>query len=189
MRRRATTLGEVDKTFLAFGKAMAAWALIERALYNWFEHLTLLDTGLAKSIYFSAKSTSNRLDMIRAALKCLRLDENEQTFITEAINVVGKYSSFRNKLAHGEFTFDGEIVETKHTGRKIAKEKAISREELRVATQNFIELTNLLNNALGFAQGYPESEDESLVICLAQLRELPAEAKGKVLNIAKARKV
>jgi hypothetical protein len=187
MRRRPTSLAEVDKTFLAFGKAMAAWALIERALYNWFEHLTLLDANLAKSIYFSAKSTPNRLDMIRAALDTLELDENEQAFIAEAVNVVGKYSSFRNKLAHGEFTFDGEIVETKHTIRK-TKGEAINREELRVASQNFFELTNLLNTALGFVQGYPESEDESLEICLAQLRELPAQAKSKVRNIAKTRR-
>jgi hypothetical protein len=185
MRQPTTSLGEVDRTFLAFGRAMAAWALIERALYTWFEHLTLLDTGVTKPIYFSAKSTSSRLDLLRAAIGAIELGKNEKVFITEAISVVVKYSSFRNKLAHGEFTFDGEIIETKQTSRKAVKEKSISREDLHRASQNFMVLTNLLNNALGFVEGYPESEDESIEICIVQLRELPVHAHSNVSNTTK----
>jgi hypothetical protein len=44
-----------DRTLLAFGRAMAAWARIEVGFYASFEHITAFDMRQAKPIYYSAR--------------------------------------------------------------------------------------------------------------------------------------
>ena len=46
----ALPLYNTDRTLLAFGRAMAAWARIEVGFYAWFEHITLFDARQAKPI-------------------------------------------------------------------------------------------------------------------------------------------
>jgi hypothetical protein len=110
---------------------MAAWARIEVGFYTWFEPITPFDMRQAKPIYYSATSFKSRLDLLRAALDGIQLDRNEETFIRAAMAVVIGYNSFRNKLAHGEFTFDGLLIEGKHVDRRRARAEAISAEQLQ----------------------------------------------------------
>jgi hypothetical protein len=183
MRARSQGSIEKDKIFLSFGKTMALWALLERSLYEWFQHITLLDGKIAKPLYFSAKSTSNRLEILRATLKSTSLDEAERVFIEEAIKLVQNYSSFRNKLAHGEFTFEGQVIESKHHDRKKAIEKSISQEAIEIAGRNFSSLTLIIREAHDLAIGYEPTEKSSLEICLQQLKELPREANSTTPNV------
>jgi len=180
-------LGTRDKTFLAFGKAMAEWALLERALYDWFEHLTLLSEPRAKAIYFAAKNTSNRLDLLRAAIGTSGIEADAQNFITEAIKRVVNYSTFRNKLAHGEFTFEGQIIESK-LPRKTAREKAVTKEQLEIAIGNLTILTTAIRSALDFAKGMSETEEESLALCLQQVLESPLQADSTTSNQKSAKR-
>jgi hypothetical protein len=105
---------------------MAAWARIEVGFYTWFEPITPFDMRQAKPIYYSATSFKSRLDLLRAALDGIQLDRKEETFIRAAMAVVIGYNSFRNKLAHGEFTFDGLLIEGKHVDRRRARRSHLS---------------------------------------------------------------
>lgn len=111
-RSKSSELSEKDKSFLAFGKAMAAWASLESGFYAWFEHVTMLDTRIATPLYYSASNFKSRLDMLRAAMQSFQIEDEELKFIKEAIKRAIDYSGFRNKLAHGEFTLEGLIIES-----------------------------------------------------------------------------
>jgi len=78
-----------------------AWARIEVGFYAWFEHITAFDMRQAKPIYYSATNFKSRLDLLRAAMDGVRLERAEEMFIKAAMDVVIRYNSFRNKLAHG----------------------------------------------------------------------------------------
>jgi hypothetical protein len=143
-RSKSSELSEKDKSFLAFGRAMAAWASLESGLYAWFEHVTLLDTRKATPLYYSATNFKSRLDLLRAAMQSFQIEDDELKFLTAAIKRAVEYNGFRNKLAHGEFTFEGLIIESKHPDRKIARDTAIDRSGLDIAAQNFRALAELM---------------------------------------------
>src|SRR5258708_31729701 len=155
-------LSERDNAFLSFGKAMAAWPLLESALYVWFEHATLLDMKQAKPIYYSATNFKSRLDLLRAAIRSNAMELDELEFIKSAIKLAIDYNSFRNKLAHGEFTVEGLIIESKHIDRKLAKESAVKRKDLDVASTNFRALADLMWAARDVALGFNELDFTTL---------------------------
>src|ERR1700721_3843942 len=83
--------------------------------------------------------------MLRSAIEGVRLDRNEAEFIRQAMKISTPYNSFRNKLCHGEFTFDGLLVEGKHADRKRASARAIFAVELAWFTERFNEFATLLS--------------------------------------------
>lgn len=99
---------------------MAAWAKLEKGFYAWFEHITLLDMRQAQPLYFAPTSFKARTNLIRAALKSNQLESDEQKFIEKALGRADQYNSFRNKLAHGEFTIEGLLIESKELDYKAA---------------------------------------------------------------------
>jgi hypothetical protein len=164
-----------DNAYLAYGKALAAWASVERACYAWFEHLTLLGEQQARGIFYSARSFDGRMGMLKAALEHSGIMEAEITdFAKEAFKKASTFSKFRNTLAHGEFTYEGLLIEGKHPPKK-AKELAIDGEKLRIATQNFQNLANLIHEVLYFVDEIktPESSPRK---CLQLILELPDQA-------------
>jgi hypothetical protein len=184
MRRTRTItpdLGDRDSAFLAFGKAMAAWARLEAGFYGWFEHITLLDLKQAKPLYYSATNFKSRTDLLRAAIVGTRLESAEQDFIEEAVKVAVQYNSFRNKLAHGEFTLEGLIIESKHADRAKAKEKAIGLPQLAVYTDRFNILANLLWQARDLAVGFDDESDPdaTLETCKQRATELLREVNAE----------
>ncbi|MBR0768477.1 hypothetical protein JQ590_09540 [Bradyrhizobium diazoefficiens] len=152
-----------DQAFLAFGKAMAAWARIEMGFYGWFEHVTGLDLRQAKPIYYSATSFKSRLDLIRAAMDGVIVDETEVIFLQEAFKLAQRCNSFRNKLAHGEFTIDGLVIQGKHVDRTIARAEAISLDHLAAYTVAFNEFSGLLFQARDVAENFFDDEPDDLV--------------------------
>ena len=149
-----------DQAFLAFGKAMAAWAGIEAGLYGWFEHLTGLDLHQAKPIYYSATNFKSRLDLIRAAIAGVQAEKGEIDFIEEAMKLAQPCNSFRNKLAHGEFTIDGLVIQGKHASRAAAREEAISQVHLRHYALCFEEFASVLLYAREVAEGFIDEDHE-----------------------------
>ncbi|WP_315742396.1 hypothetical protein [Bradyrhizobium sp. SZCCHNR1075] len=164
-----------DRTLLAFGRAMAAWARIEVGFYTWFEHITAFDMRQAKPIYYSATNFKSRLDLLRAAIEGVQLDRAEETFIKAAMDVVIRYNSFRNKLAHGEFTFDGLLIEGKHVDRRQARAEAISAEQLQRFAALATEFSTILSRAYDLAFGVSEDDDNlaTLEKCTEQMKALP----------------
>ncbi|WJR74929.1 hypothetical protein [Bradyrhizobium sp. NP1] len=169
------TLSNTDRTLLAFGRAMAAWARIEVGFYAWFEHITVFDMRQAKPIYYSATNFKSRLDLLRAALDGVRTDHDEEAFIKAAMDVVIKYNSFRNKLAHGEFTFDGLLIEGKHVDRQRARAEAISVDQLQRFANLATEFAAVLYRAHDLAFGPLDDDDElsSLEMCTERIKSLP----------------
>ena len=168
-------ISERDRAFLAFGKAMAAWASLEKGLYGWFEHITLIDMRQAQRLYFTATSFKAGTDLIRAAQDVYHVEDDENEFLKAALGVATHYSSFRNKLAHGEFTFEGLIIESKHADRSAAEKNAITHPQLEKAAACFQELATLLWKARDIALGFmPEDEPEaSLEKCTEEVADLP----------------
>jgi hypothetical protein len=149
-----------EKAYLAFGKAMAAWAKVEVGFYVWFEHISDIDLRQAKPIYYSATSFKSRMDLVRGAIEGHAPTSDEQIFIDQAMKLAIPYNSFRNKLAHGEFTLDGLIIEGKHVDRKQARAKAISLVELSKFTVRFNEFADLLFRARELALGFEDHDDD-----------------------------
>jgi hypothetical protein len=175
----AMGLSNQDQAFLLFGRAMAAWAKVERAFYAWFEHITLLDMRQAQPLYYAVTNFRSRMDLISAGLAFVKLDcKEEEEFIGKAIKLARNYSSFRNRLAHGEFTIDGLIVEGRTVDRAEARKNAISHEQLRAAANNFQTLADLLWQArdLGLMGEIEDEPDASLSGCIQRLRDLPRRA-------------
>jgi hypothetical protein len=168
-------VGNTDKTLLAFGKAMAAWARIEIGFYIWFEHIGAFDTRQARPIYYSATNFKSRMDLIRAAMEGVKLDREEEEFINAAIKVAIRYNSFRNKLAHGEFTFDGLLVEGKHVDRRKARAEAISANQLQAFAKLANEFSMILYTARDVALGVAEHDQEytTLASCTESVKALP----------------
>jgi hypothetical protein len=184
MRAPQLAMSNKDKALLQFGKTMAAWANLEKAFYGWFEHITSLDMRQAQPLYFAPTSFKARIDLLRAAMVAFYLKDDERAFIEKALGLAVHYSGFRNKLAHGEFTFEGVIIESKHADRKAAREKGITQEQLKNAANVFQELTNILWKARDIAIGM-EIEDEpeaSLETCAQQVDELPRFESPKKNN-------
>jgi hypothetical protein len=175
----SVALSESDRAHLLFGKAMAAWAKLERGFYAWFEHATLMDMHQAQPLYFSVTNFKSRMDLLRAALDAVTLDSpDEELFVRGAMGLAIQYNSFRNKLAHGDFTFDGLIIESKVVDRATARRQAISHTQLGIAATNFQALADLLWLARDLSIGQiPEDDPEASVkACVARVDALPRRA-------------
>jgi hypothetical protein len=184
-------LSKRNNAFFLFGKAMAAWARLEAGLYAWFEHVENMDMRQAKPLYYAVNSFKGRLDLIRAAIETVHVEEIEQAFIESAMNLAVQYNGFRNKLAHGEFTLDGLIIEGKHADHHKALEAAISHEKLQTYSDRFNVLANLLWQARDLALGFIDDiePDASVEKCQQQVIELlrQVQAEKRIQSAAKRR--
>ena len=178
----ATSPNTRDRTLLTYGKALGKWAEIEKALYDWFRYATLLDDRPARAIFYSATAFRGRLDMLDALVDLEQLEAADIEFLEAASKKCIQYSGFRNKLAHGAFSFDGtQILQGKHP-YKIARENALALDDLVIAASNFENLADAIQAALFISQGADPPEEEplsSLEKCLAQVRTLPIEANSR----------
>ena len=100
---RESKLSTGDSFYLQYGKAMAAWADLERALSDWFRRAIEPDGSKdvsAQEIYYSARSFNGRADMLKAASNSSLLTIEERKFVRAALKKATDYNSFRSKLAH-----------------------------------------------------------------------------------------
>jgi hypothetical protein len=168
-----------DKTLLEFGKVMSEWSKIERCLFYWFAYATLLDDAPARCIFYSANSFRARVDMLEAVVNLNKLEENETAVIKAGIKRAVQWSAFRNKIAHGEFSFDQQNIVQGKLPPRAAKAKAISFEHLQRARRNFRELSDALYAGLDLTFGPGENADDGLLAslegCLEVIQSLPSQ--------------
>jgi hypothetical protein len=169
---------------LAFGRTLGQWALIEERLSYWLEFATGLPYEMSRAMFFAPRTFSARTDLLEAALKHnIRLCQCADDFIKAATTKAGKYSSFRNQLAHGEQTFDARgtsptfkqviLISGKRHPHKAA-DTAITIGRLEIANGNFRELTKLLMDVSEFVHG--QAGPTRPVECLQLMYELPNQA-------------
>lgn len=170
-----------DDFHLAFGRALGQWAVIEERLSLWFWYATGMPYSMARAMFFAPRTFSARTDLLEAALKYGTIEPPEALeFIKQATNKAGKYSSFRNQLAHGEQTFDVRkdaptfkqviLISGKHHPI-IAANNAVTIARLEVATANYREVARLLMDVHEFLEN--RSDPTLPGECLRQLNELP----------------
>ena len=87
----------------AYGVAMAQWGGVERGLYLWFVHATQMKEKVARAVLYSARSFNARAEMLQAVIdQAAHLAPERLDFIQKALGRAWGYSSFRNRMAHGE---------------------------------------------------------------------------------------
>jgi hypothetical protein len=175
-------LAESQREFhLAFGQALGQWALIEERLSYWFEAATRMPYKMARAMFFSPRSFSARADILEAALSNnFVFCHCSLEFIKAATKKTGNFSKFRNRLAHGEQSFDArkDSPTFKQTilisGKDIpetAADNAVTIARLNEATAYFRELARLLMDVFEFVSG--QRTPDTPVECLRLLNELP----------------
>lgn len=170
---------------MAFGRAFGQWALIEERLFYWFHYATGLPGDLARIIYYSHRTFQGRSLMLENVLETRPLKvPGAQEFIVAAIKKAVQFNGFRNKLAHGDPTFDVRggsptfkqviLLQARH-GIYEAAETAVTMAQLGTATNNFRELARLIMDVFDFLNSGVEPDKPAE--CLKQVLALPDRAE------------
>ncbi len=181
-------LGEATLEFYHFyGHALARWSQLETALYYWFERTTGMQDAMARAIFYGARGFFARAEMLDAAIEhAATLSPTETAFLREALKKAKSYSSFRNKIAHGEprlnvveGTPETKLHYTITQGRNTpaSGEEAISVTELATAADNFHTLAQCIRDMLPFPVKNPKAKSPEE--CLSLVRSLPIEPNNK----------
>jgi hypothetical protein len=177
-------LAAQNQFHLALGRTLGQWALIEERLSYWFEDATGIPYEMARAMFFAPRTFSARTDLLEAALKhTAAFSHPALKFIKSATTLAGKYSSFRNHLAHGEQSFDARadsptfkqmlLISGKYHPLKAA-DSAVTVTRLDIAAGNYRELAKLIMDASEFVHQQPGATTPAE--CLRQLNALPSQA-------------
>ncbi|WP_029585582.1 hypothetical protein [Bradyrhizobium sp. URHD0069] len=194
-KEQAEDLNQVHAEFHhAYGVAMSQWAGVERSLYLWFVHVTQMKEKVARAVFYSARSFNARAEMLQAAIdQGGHLAPERLEFIQKALGRAWGYSSFRNRMAHGEPMMN--ILDLKGQPRKVSwsivqgktRDRAtdISMEDFETAHRNFYMLQNLLIDTHP-TPGVGNPDHQWPAKALQLLSELPTEANSKTVPNPKA---
>jgi hypothetical protein len=177
--------------FHFFGQAMAAWSTIEQSLFYWFVLLTGMQEEMARGIFYGARGFGARADMLEAAIQTVtNRTPEEVAFIKEAAKKARMYSSFRNKIAHGDprlnVTKKGELdvadlAEAVHftivQGSASPNEPIMSITDMNVAAANFRALRREVISALPSMKHLSGAKPPAE--CLALVLALPNQPNDK----------
>jgi hypothetical protein len=173
----------LDEFHQTFGITMAAWAMVEDGLCDWFKLCTGLHEQFARAVFYSARSFAGRRDMLVAAIRFSSCNEKTQTGIRLCVKYARKYSEFRNRIGHGHLTFTHTIQPPQFVfaqGRSMAGPLTaanldyVTVADLKIAATNFQRLTDCI---LGFHPGW-QAPDVCERGCLEEIRALPIEANS-----------
>jgi hypothetical protein len=173
--------------FHYFGLFMTRWAQLETTLYYWFGRVTTMPEGMSRAIFYGARGFAARAEMLEAAIEHATVLKPEETAVLkEGVKKARQYSTFRNKVAHGEPRLNVKdlnnpqihytITQGKNTPNE--KEEVITLEHLTAAASNIHTLVDCIRDTLPplrTAKQNPKSPEE----CLAIIRSLPNEAQSK----------
>ncbi|MGE0665794.1 MAG: hypothetical protein AB7O49_04460 [Sphingomonadales bacterium] len=169
--------------FSAYGKAMGAWAVVERNLFQWFEYATNVPQKMARALFYSGRNYTSRSDMLKAVMAVpSRLTESQLAFLKAALKRADSYYSTRNNLAHGEPAIDASPnvdMRDRHgifdSGTELAEQlgSAVKASDLQIATSNFSALADLLFFAHPDFHG---KQPDKLEGYLRQAQQLPTTA-------------
>lgn len=93
-----------EALYHAIGVAVERWSFVELTLSLHFQVLTQAKIGIAKAVYFSARSFRGKQDMLDAAIKSVDGVEGFPQYIAylkAASKRSGQWSGARNILVHG----------------------------------------------------------------------------------------
>jgi len=173
-----------------YGHALARWAQLEMALYYWFVRTTGMQDAMARAIFYGARGFMARTEMLEGAIEHASiLKPTEKSFLKEALKKAKGYSSFRNKVAHGEPRLN--VVEAAGTegeaklhftitqGRNTPSEteETISVAQLRTAGDTFHILAQCVRDMLPVSVKNPTAKPPEE--CLALVLALPTEPSSK----------
>jgi hypothetical protein len=168
-----TEITQSEKEFFeAYGRAIAQWADFEYGLAHLFALVTDMHDRVAVRVFFSARTSQARLDMINGALPAQIANASTLHAIKALTKKAGQYNETRNRLAHELTTIrtkdDGETIEhvlanTKklhHLETRLEQlETAITVKNLKEIFTNFSLLT-LHTVSLVTSIGSPERHEE-----------------------------
>jgi len=147
-----STFIDLERDFYhVYGKAMSSWAILEGMLAAYFHAITGMDSQIARSVFYSARSFRSRADLLGSVINHAKTTPDGKRAIELMVFKSISYSSVRNKLAH-----DGHIIRPdtpERVGgifiRSATGSEALSLEHIQLATQNF----NNLATAMAFSSG------------------------------------
>jgi hypothetical protein len=169
---------------LVYGRTLAQWALVEAALYDWFQLTTNMKEEMARSVFYSAKSFAGRADMLEAALATSDHSPEVLKFVGAVVKKARTYSSFRNQITHGEMMLSlkaGDPTAAQYilVQGKVVIDHGISIQELNNAGLNFLNLRKLASDMLPmFRAEHVQSPEQHLALVLA----LPNQANSKTVQ-------
>lgn len=168
-----------DAFYRDYGKVLAAWSHVEMMMFSLFNRLTGMEEETARAVFYSARSFTGRADMFAAIISTLEVSPAYRECLKKLLKVAREYSSFRNRVVHGEVVGDAipdsphfmdvVITQGKEDASTTDRESTINREMLRNAEMNFRRLAgHFLQTADWDQQGdaWPEK-------CLALILQLP----------------
>ncbi|MFN3764509.1 MAG: hypothetical protein ACK4R3_02960 [Aliihoeflea sp.] len=177
-----------EKFHLAYGRALAQWAVVEQRMFFWFWQITGLPQDMSRAVFYSSKNFAGRADMLEAALGASATPDDVTEFLRSAMKKARQFSSFRNQLAHGETMFDPQpdspnhlqtvLIDGKHNDGTLANVTTV--EQIEAATGNFRELSRLIVDVLVHLQGQFRAEHVSPEKCTELVRALPNRADSQL---------
>ena len=169
---------------LAYGRALAAWAGVEGALFSWFHALTDIDVEMASAVFFSSRSLLGRHDMLQAAIRATPEPSADVELFHKMLKRARQFSVAKNILSHSLPATIGEdysTIQLWDIGNE--RDPEVTVEMVRQARTNFQALASCLSSVwinvspqgrLGLQT--PEQRREE---CQQLLLELPTEAFAK----------
>ncbi|KIZ36975.1 hypothetical protein OO17_24125 [Rhodopseudomonas palustris] len=178
MRKRPDGVSRKDTAYLAFGKAMANWALLE--LFHWFQRVTFLKLPQARRVFYANKNFAARAEMLREVLPESGLEAPEVAVIEAVVKRAAGFCTFRNSLAHGEVTFEGIVDPRYEYEEALARGYAVA--DIETAANQFLALAEISRQAHAIAtddgaalilQDYLDGHRPSLETLLQRVLALP----------------
>ena len=164
-----------DEFHLAYGKALASWAVIEDALCTAFCLCCKMNpmSQMGRSLFFSGRSFATRADLLSAAIPHSPFDASHQALLKALLKKARQFSSSRNAIAHG-IPINLHTESEAYSGVKVKEGQAaweaggIGIDKLAEAEVNFDRLSAIIERA-----AWPRDRHEEY---LRQVQELPNAA-------------
>jgi hypothetical protein len=176
----------------AYGRAIAEWAVFEYCLSQLFAQVTDMHPTVAVRVFFAARTSQARLEMLSKALPAQAAHPDTLGAIKELVKKAGQYNETRNKLAH-EYAIPRlnlETGEVEHVLANTAKlnDPLTNREQLSggLTTQHLKEIEkgfrklaeHSTNLALGFGRTKQHGKDRDTIHALPNLPYTPCAPAG-----------
>lgn len=144
---------QMAELFMALGKALSAWAVVEQCLGLWFQVMTEIKPLVSNDLFFAPNSFRSRIDMLKTAVQHSTADEALRLFVLEVLNKAGTYADFRNSFVHSTSPTKLDML---HRPRLLPLsgaltldkyDKGIDATHLEQAAQNFGALASCMTQA------------------------------------------
>lgn len=188
--------------YQAFGLVMAQWARLESCMFYWFMYAIDKPEAIARAIFFSAKSFTGRRDMFNGAIPHSPFDDDIKMFLKAASKKARQYSEFRNRVAHGEPTWNLKknspifkqysLCEARITrgAMTVMTDEAleismVTNAQMETATHNLRELVRLMWDLHPrYRDDYPDADPKAYRLLVLQLpnrahSKEPAQIRGE----------